>query len=203
MSAPPSGSRVAICLAERLPPPDPGIGFGLAPDMLDFLLQDHGLHKLTPDLPQLPDLLSSAASGWTALPQWNGSDPLQALHLFTDGSFFPHSQQAGWSVVVLGPCSGRIVRIGFLCGTCPGLSAFDGELCALVHARAIALANRPLTVAVASDCTSALQVGFRVCRLWPSGRLSTGISWPCPRVHCPPSVCHAAPHPLPYRLRAQ
>ena len=74
-------------------------------------------------------------------------------------SFHTH-KQAGWSVVALGPCSGRIVRIGFLCGTCPGLSAFDGELCALVHARAIALAHRPLPVAIASDCTSALQVAF-------------------------------------------
>ena len=155
-----SGPRVVICLAEGLPPPDPGIGFGLVPGMLDFLLQDHGLQSLTQDLPRLPDMLHSAASGWAALPQWNGSDPLQALHIFTNGSFFPHSQQAGWSVVVLGPCFGRIVRIGFLCGTCPGSSAFDGELCALVHARAVALAHRPLPVAIASDCTSALQVAF-------------------------------------------
>ncbi|CAE7939361.1 hypothetical protein AK812_SmicGene2968 [Symbiodinium microadriaticum] len=159
-TCPPSGPRATVCLADELPPPGPGIGFGIVPGMLDFLLQDHGLRKLTQDLPKLPDLLNPAAAGWAALPQWNGSDPLQALHLFTDGSFFPHSQQAGWSVVVLGPCFGRIFRVGFMCGTCPGNSAFDGELCALVHARAIALANKSLPVAVASDCTSALQVAF-------------------------------------------
>ncbi|CAE7333131.1 unnamed protein product [Symbiodinium microadriaticum] len=132
---PPPGSRVTISLADGLPSPDTGIGFGLTPDMLDFLLQDHGLHNLTRDLPR------------------HYTSSLMAH------SFHTH-KQAGWSVVALGPCSGRIVRIGFLCGTCPGLSAFDGELCALVHARAIALAHRPLPVAIASDCTSALQVAF-------------------------------------------
>ena len=161
MPRPPADERpTVLSLAEAVAPPAAGLGFGLSPDMLDFLLCDHSLQALTAALPQLPDLLPAAGANWASLPQWDQSEPLQALHLFTDGSFFPHSGHAGWSVVVLGPCAGRVVRVGFLCGVCPGTSAFDGELCALVHARAIALANQPLPVAIACDCTSALQVAF-------------------------------------------
>ncbi|CAE7262287.1 unnamed protein product, partial [Symbiodinium necroappetens] len=152
--------RAAICLDTAIAPPAVGLGFGLAPDMLDFLLLEHALHDLATDLPALPDLLSAARAGWTALEEWNRSEPLHGLQLFTDGSFFPSSSSAGWSVVVLGSCAGRAVRVGFMCGTCPGFSAYQGELCALVHARALALSVRPLPVAVASDCTSALQVAF-------------------------------------------
>ena len=128
--------------------------------MLDFWLHEHNLSDLATEVPALPDMLPAARAGWTALASWNKLDPLQGLQLFTDGSFFPSSQVAGWSVVVLGTCAGRVVRLGFQCGTCPGTSAYQGELCALAHARAIALSARPLPVAIASDCTSALQVAF-------------------------------------------
>ncbi|OLQ11339.1 hypothetical protein AK812_SmicGene4821 [Symbiodinium microadriaticum] len=154
------GPSHTLCLEQALPPPCSGLGFGLVPDMLDFFLHEHLSQQLTSELPALPDLLPSAAQGWLSLPAWDKATPLQALHVFTDGSFFPGSSMAGWSVVVLGPCNGTMVRVGFFCGTCPGSSAYNGELCALVHAHALALALRPIPVAVASDCISALQVAF-------------------------------------------
>ena len=149
-----------LCLDQAIPQPRSGLGFGLVPDMLDFFLHEHQPHLLHPELPALPDLLPSASQGWLSFPLWDKETPLQALHVFTDGSFFPGSNAAGWSIVVLGPCNGVMVRVGFLCGTCPGHSAYDGELHALVHARALALATRSIPVAVASDCLSAMQVAF-------------------------------------------
>ena len=73
---------------------------------------------------------------------------------------FPGAGVTGWAVVILGLSGNQVVRIGFCHGTCPGTSAYTGELRALAHARAIALTARPVQTVVASDCLSALQVAF-------------------------------------------
>ena len=157
---PASDPPARLVLHDLLPEPATGLGFGLTPDMLDFLLHEHVLSEMPQHLPPLPDLESCSAAGWGCLPAWDRASHLQALYLFTDGSFFPGSTCAGWAVVALGLCQNRVVRLGFCHGTCGGTSAYDGELRALAHARAIALAARPVSTVVASDCLSALQVAF-------------------------------------------
>ena len=157
---PTSGPPARIKLADLLPAPEAGLGFGLTPDMLDFLLHEHDLFSLPQRLPPLPDLEECSVEGWRRLPTWDRSTRIQALYLFTDGSFFSGSVVAGWAVVVLGLSENQVVRIGFCHGTCHGTSAYTGELRALAHARAIALSARPIPTVVASDCLSALQVAF-------------------------------------------
>ena len=164
---PTEGAPARLMLHDLLPAPASGLGFGLTPDMLDFLLHEHVLSALPQHLPPLPDLEPCSVDGWGCLPIWDRLSHIQALYLFTDGSFFPGSTCAGWAVVALGLCQNRVVRLGFCHGTCVGTSAYDGELRALAHARAIALASRPVSTVVASDCLSALQVAFgkRVSRI--------------------------------------
>ncbi|CAE7287941.1 clpB, partial [Symbiodinium sp. CCMP2456] len=146
--------KVTLALDNLLPAPATGLGFGLSPDMLDFFLSEFCPAELPQTLPLVPHLPTDAAAGWSALPAWDGQDA------FTDGSFFPGSTVAGWSVVLLGLCRQQPVRIGITAGTCAGDSAYVGELHAIVYARALALSLRPLPVVVGSDCTSALSVAF-------------------------------------------
>ena len=156
----PLGPPARIKLDDLLPAPEVGLGFGLTPDMLDFLLHEHDLRQMPQHLPPLPDLELCSAEGWGRLPLWDRSTRIQALYLFTDGSFFSGAGVTGWAVVILGLSGNQVVRIGFCHGTCPGTSAYTGELRALAHARAIALTARPVPTVVASDCLSALQVAF-------------------------------------------
>ena len=125
----PSRAAVELCLDAAVPPPDKGIGFGIVPEMLEHLLHGHNLDNLSAELPLLPDLLGAAPSVWGCLPIWDGKQTLHALYIFTDGSFFPNQDLAGWAVVIMGLTVHGAVRIGVAGGTCPGASAYDGELC--------------------------------------------------------------------------
>ena len=92
------------CLAlERLiPPPAPGIAFGVLPEICAHALHEHTWECLAQDLDALFEVLPVARAGWKALPPYRKDQPLQACYFYTDGSFYADRQAGGWSVVVLG-----------------------------------------------------------------------------------------------------
>ena len=86
-------------LADCIPQPKPGLATGVVPGMLDELLSGHELASLHTEVPALRRLDDSMRAAWNSLPPWQPCEALEALFLYTDGSWDPHSKCAAWAVV--------------------------------------------------------------------------------------------------------
>ena len=91
-------------------------------DLLLLLAPLH-LSALQVTLPQRAQLHASTATAFTRLTKWNGTDTLQTVSLYVDGSFVPQDDTAGWAVVAIEMSAGVEVWIGFASGpmACPCL----------------------------------------------------------------------------------
>ncbi|CAE7203667.1 RH40 [Symbiodinium natans] len=148
-------------LADCIPQPKPGLATGVVPGMLDELLSGHKLASLHTEVPALRRLDDSMRAAWNSLPPWQPCEALEALFLYTDGSWDPHSKCAAWAVVCVARQKGEPRRVGCASGICCDLddldmNAYRAECEALLHARSIGLTCRPVPVIIASDCSSAL-----------------------------------------------
>ena len=153
--------RHVVNLQEAIPPPQDGVAFGLDADMVADMLSAHCPPALRLFLPPAVGLHPVARSTWDALPSWQPARPVDALYIFTDGSFHPHTRRSTWAVVCLVVQDGHVHKLGCLCDACSahdieGLGAFAGEVEALLHAHAIAAAANCRQTHIGSDCTSAL-----------------------------------------------
>ena len=163
-----SKSRHTVSLQQAVPPPRDGVAFGLDADMVVDMLSAHRPSALRLSVPPAVDLHPVALSAWDALPSWQPARPVDALYIFTDGSFHPHTRLSTWAVVCLAAQDGHIHKLGCLSDFCStrdieGLGAFAGEVEALLHAHAIAAAADCRQAHIGSDCTSALMACSGQC----------------------------------------
>ena len=157
--------RIAPCklaLTDLVPEPAAGVTLGTTPDMLQTLLEGHTLNRLHADLPQAPRLDRMMHACWNFLPTWDPDAHVQAIFLFTDGSWDPKTGVAAWAVVCLVRQQDIVRRAGCASGLCCNTdmptNSFRAECEAVLHARAIALSMAPTPVVIASDCSAALAV---------------------------------------------
>ena len=186
----PAREPTHICLADRIPTPPAAVTWEVDHDIRDAALAGHRLTDLDTELP-LAMSNSAYARLWRRLPTWCQAADLEALFVFTDGSFFPGRTCASWSVVVFGQQQGTLCRVGVMAGPCVLFqidagpdhcpSAYDGELEALVHALAICALSSACICHVGADCSSALSVvmgfsGFRAEHRLPAAAVGLAAS---------------------------
>ena len=130
--------------------------------MLPHLLAGHCLTKLHAQLPHAQRLTEDMHNAWKSLPLWEPAQPIEALFLFTDGSWNPSSGLAAWAVLCIVRQDSQAHRVGCASGLCATTelrpNAFRAECEAILHARAVALSCKPTPAILASDCSSALAV---------------------------------------------
>ncbi|CAE7516044.1 Large2 [Symbiodinium sp. KB8] len=92
------------------------------------------------------------------------AEHLDAVLVYTDGSFDPKARRASWSFVAVGKQGSAICRLGALAGRvsepATAVNAFRAELWALLQAVAFIIANNLQQVTLAVDCQAALDVAF-------------------------------------------
>ena len=163
-----SEPRKILHLATLLPEPEPGWLHGVNSDMLEHALEAHSLSRLHTHFWDVTGITLPVLALWSSLPAWDEHSPVSALYIFTDGSYCPNTETAAWAVVVVALQQTHIVKVGVQAGfvrQSMGRGAYDGETEALLHARAIALANRPVPAFIGSDCASALAATHAFCAL--------------------------------------
>ena len=159
-------TATVLRLQNLLPRPAAAITWEVTPDIKEAALEGHDLAQLSACPP--PALASSIyAAVWNNLPPYEVTEGVQALFIFTDGSYFPGKDRASWAVVVLALQNGELRRVGVLAGPCAiaildgrsasSPSAYDGELEAILHAQAIVCAW--LRLPIGPSCCS------RLCRI--------------------------------------
>ena len=151
-----------ICLADLVTPPPPAISIGVEASMLEFCLEAHSPEALAISLPISARICAQTRAFWDSLPSFNGS-VFDEVFIFTDGSFDPHTQVAGWAVVLLGMHNKQVYKLGYAhgraCSHTATCNAFHAEMEALLHGHAFASRLRAGCVHIAVDCSAALQVG--------------------------------------------
>ena len=163
-----TGSRRTLSLTALLPAPEPGWLHGINSAMLEQALAAHRLSNLHTFFWDVKGVTLPVQALWASLPVWDKSSPVSAIYIFTDGSYCPNSETAAWATVVIALQQAQVVKVGVLAGLVKhslGRGAYDGEAEALLHARAIALANRPVQAFIGSDCASALAATHAFCAL--------------------------------------
>ncbi|CAE7446716.1 unnamed protein product, partial [Symbiodinium sp. CCMP2456] len=125
-------------------------------------------------VPRAKQLLPIARRTWQLLEPIDPRSPIQAMLIYTDGSYCPQLQHASWSAVITAQQENRPCKIGALAGKVPPsdgpASAFRAEVWALLHAVAYVAANGIMRATIASDCQSALDIVFGVARCDPSDK---------------------------------
>ena len=138
------------------------------------LLHPYACHGLSHSLPSWPGLDADSRRVLDSLPD----APLDCMFLYTDGSFVEHTHTAAWAVVVLGAQQGCFCLIGVLGNTCSegrvDRRAYEGEIEAILHARAVALAAAPTPCHIVSDCTSAIAAAGGCTRVLPEDDVTKG-----------------------------
>ena len=148
-------------LEQLLSRPKTHVAWAVNDDIVTSCLADHLLHNLHTTLEPLASEFQPFTIAWRQLPVWDRTTRLEELCIYTDGSFFPHRKQATWALVVIGRIGGVFYRIGFHAGPvraahCAELSAYQGEVEALMHAAAIVCANPGPLPYIGCDCSAAL-----------------------------------------------
>ncbi|CAE6935081.1 unnamed protein product, partial [Symbiodinium sp. KB8] len=155
--------RTILKLACTVPPPEAGAAWGVNGDIAVDAFSAHSMPL--PDLvPRARGLLSSARRTWNLLDPPCSAEHLDAVLIYTDGSYDPKAHRASWSFVAVGARGPVLCRLGALAGQVPEpastVNAFRAELWALLHAAAFAIANHLRQVTFAVDCQAALDVAF-------------------------------------------
>ncbi|CAE7221487.1 unnamed protein product, partial [Symbiodinium sp. CCMP2456] len=161
-------AATTLCLQQAILPPATAVSWEINQDIVTDALKGHCLADLQIEL---PESVAQTAWGriWNRLPTILPCQPLQALYLFTDGSYYPGKRQASWAVIVLVLQNNQVYKAGILAGPCalqPDAdaghfpSAYDGELEALLHALAIGASAPVCACHFGSDCQSALTAAF-------------------------------------------
>ena len=159
--APVRPSPCQLELVQLLPWPKAQVAWAVNEDIVSSCLADHLLHNLHTTLEPLASEFRPFTVAWSQLPLWDRTTRLDELCIYTDGSFFPHRERATWALVVIGRIGGVFHRIGFHAGPvraahCAELSAYQGEVEALLHAAAIVCANPGPLPYIGCDCSAAL-----------------------------------------------
>ena len=182
----PEPARPSPCqleLEQLLPRPETHVAWAVNDDIVSSCLADHPLHNLHTTLEPLASEFQPFTVAWRQLPLWDPTR-LEELCIYTDGSFFPHRERATWALVVIGRIDGVFYRIGFHAGSvraahCAELSAYQGEVEALLHAAAIVCANPGPLPYIGCDCSAALlavQGHGVLSRDNDAGRALTGLT---------------------------
>ena len=139
--------------------------FGVCHHMLTDLTAAFHLSTLSQDFSTKDALHPAARALVEGLPTWRGA-PLQALALYTDGSYCSSPPAATWAVAAFGrDAQGEWYWCGFRYGTLTpqatkewGSSAFPAEIFALAVAQGIIFAANLANAAIFFDATAAFDV---------------------------------------------
>ena len=108
-----SASRVL--LSQAVPLPEPGAAWGVNNDICEAAFEAYRLPL--PDLvPKSQHLLPTARHTWGLLHPIKADRPLDAVLIYTDGSYNPRTCCAGWSFVAVGKQGTELRRLGALAG---------------------------------------------------------------------------------------
>ena len=160
--------RTTVNLSDCVPVPQPGWGHLVTADMIQYAVEGHQLQRLHRNFHQVEGITLPVQCLWASLRVWDAEATVEALYIFTDGSFCPCTGLAAWAVVVLALQGGHVVRVGVVADKVEGphaRGAYDGEAEALLHARAVAFAQRPTPAFIGSDCASALAATHAACEI--------------------------------------
>ena len=156
-------TRTQIELACAVPEPEAGAAWGVNREVAGDAFQAHLLPL--PDLvPRARGLLPVARHTWNLLGPPCPAEHLDAVLIYTDGSFDPKARCASWSFVAVGKQGATLCRLGALAGKvlepADTVNAFRAEIWALLQAAAFAIANNLRQVTFAVDCQAAMDVAF-------------------------------------------
>ena len=167
-----------LSLVDLVPLPVSGVCFGVDRDILADLLHPYACHGFSHSLPSWPGLDADSRRVMDSLAPFDPDAPLDCMFLYTDGSFVEHTHTAAWAVVVLGAQQDCFCLIGVLGNTCcegrVDRHAYEGEIEAILHARAVALAAAPTPCHIVSDCTSAIAAAGGCTRVLPTDDVTKG-----------------------------